>query len=81
MWPSFRFLVFSVGVSKIALVLIYLGMSSINWLQQILHLLVLLSIDCIIKLINEEVIILLLPLFLLLLECLEVFLSFLHTLF
>ena len=80
-WPSFRFLVFSVGVRKITLVLVYLRMRSINRLQKILHLFVLLSINSIVKLIDEEVIILLLSLLLLLLKCLEVFLTFLHTLF
>lgn len=49
-----------------------------DWLQQILHELVLLCVDGIIELIQEEIVIVL-PLFLLLAEGLEVLLAFLHS--
>ena len=74
-----RFAFFHVNVT---LVLLNFSMSPIqlNRLQQVLHLLVSLSIDCIINLIDKEVIILLLSLFLFYLMHLKILFALFHPL-
>jgi hypothetical protein len=73
---TFRLLVFRAG--QVVLILVNLRVSPVNRLQKVLHLFVLLSVDCVIKLVDEEIVILLLTLLLLLFECLEVLLTLLH---
>ena len=76
-------LIFTFFHINIALVLFNFSMGPIKLyrLQQVLHLLVTFCIDGIINFINEEVIVLLLPLLLFYFVHLEIFLAFFHSLF
>ena len=75
-------LVFDRGVPQIRRILIDLRVRSVqlDGLQEVLHLLVLLGVDSVVKLVQEEVVALLFLLLLLFCKHLEILLSFFHGL-
>lgn len=70
----------SLSIRQIVGVLVDLGVCPVqrDWLQQILHEFVFFRVDSIVKLVQEEIVIIL-SLFLFLAESLEVLLAFLHS--